>query len=384
MQGGGKKAYIESGEAMKLHYRKFINGDEIAINNLYRKLSGIDRSKEKFEWEWIKTWDGQGEIHLLFDEECDNQNNLVAQYSLIPIPFSVFGSVYLAGKTENCMCHPNYQKKNIYLSHEKQCFEIAKNRFKIFYTTAGGGSAWAAAAIRRKIGYSPFDSWSINYFCLNHASLNNYIMDKIRIIKIMKSLISCASFIICKYCKMRLVNRRSNILSDIIDEKSVRIDELDTFWVKNKKYYGVTIDRSKDYMAWRLVKNPHLKYVFLLLRMNDLINGYLIYHIDKNKIMHVDDIVVEKKDSKLVGFLIDDSISIAVEKNLSGIVCRTLKGNMFLRKSLYRKGFVDLRWYAFYQDISKIKKQFLVYTSDDINLDKKSWYITNLATEGRE
>ena len=42
-------------------------------------------------WEWVNTWDGQGGIWLVFDTERNTEDQLIAQYSLIPTPLSFFG-----------------------------------------------------------------------------------------------------------------------------------------------------------------------------------------------------------------------------------------------------------------------------------------------------
>ena len=143
--------------------RTFLPGDEVAINALYKLITGIERSPEEFSWEWIDTWDGQGSMWLAFDRIQKPGDRLIMQYSLIPTPLSFWGEHYLAGKTENCMCHPEYRSSGRYFPHEKNCFKEAQKRFQVFFTTAGNVSNGAAGAIRRKLGYIAFDSW-INYF----------------------------------------------------------------------------------------------------------------------------------------------------------------------------------------------------------------------------
>ncbi|WP_153304404.1 hypothetical protein [Desulfosudis oleivorans] len=364
---------------MKLIEREYKSGDEVEINKLYKIMTGINRTKEKWEWEWLKTWDGKGAIYLLFDK-----NQLIAQYSLIPTPFCIFGKNFIAGKTENCMCHPKFQKQKLYFPHEKKSFEKAKERFDLFFTTAGGVSKWAAAAVRKKLGYVSFDSWAVNYFCLNPSALAKQLLSQIEINNFNRIFVSLISVCICAYCKFWLPGKNKNLVHSILDEKKVDLDLLETFWVQNKKYYGVTIDRSRKYLDWRIVQNPHFNYKFILSNISSSINGYLIFHSDREKLLHIDDVVVEQKNPVILKSLIKDTIAYAIQNNMQGIVCRALKGNSFLRKQLYHQGFVDLRWYAYYQDVIKNKKQFLVYTDKEITMDPKQWYITNLITEGRE
>ena len=118
---------------MKLSERAYKPGDEAGINRLYKLITGLDRSVSEYRWEWVDTWAGQGGIWLLFDNDRKSDDRLIAQYSLIPTPMSFLGKAYMAGKTENCMSHPDYRGKGIYYPHEKKYFEEAQKRFDVFF-----------------------------------------------------------------------------------------------------------------------------------------------------------------------------------------------------------------------------------------------------------
>jgi hypothetical protein len=282
------------------------------------------------------------------------------------------------------MCHPEYRNKKVYFPHEKKSFESVKEKYDLFFTTAGGVSNWAVAGIRKKLGYIPFDSWAVNYFCLKPIPLAKQLLSQIKTNRFNRIMVTLISVCICAYAKLCLPRKNKNLEHIILDEKNVDLDQLERFWIQNKDYYGVTIDRSKKYLNWRIVQNPHFNYKFILSNKSNSINGYLIFHSDREKLLHIDDVVVEKRNPAILKRLIKDTVIYAIQNNMEGIVCKTLKGNSFLRKQLYLQGFVDLRWYAYYQDVIKNKKQFLVYTDKEITLDNKQWYITNLVTEGRE
>ncbi|MEH0019126.1 MAG: hypothetical protein V6Z89_05710 [Desulfobacter sp.] len=378
---------------MKLKQRRYIEGDATHINQLYRRITKIDRSMEKFEWEWLNTWNGQGDMALLFEEGENGQEVLVAQYSLIPVPLSFFGRQVLAGKTENCMCNPDYRKKNIYISHEKESFEQAKERFSVFYTTAGRVSNWAIAKIRGKMGYTPLDSWSSYFFCLKRQSLMVFILSQLKkdtfSSTILRICVSIASYLFTFYGKLRLLLLNNGMAGEVQLENSAIIDKVVNLWEKNKSSYGVTIDRNRRYLKWRLLENPNYQYQFLTITKRGVLKGYIVFFIDKNNILHIEDVLVDKKSRKELGKLIKDLLYWAVSKNLSGIHCKILSGNGFLGRSLLKRGFINLRMYAFHEKISKTKKQFLVYLppfflNDERVKVRSNWYITNLASEGRE
>ena len=90
--------------------RPYRPGDEAQINRLYATITGRERTPEQYAWEWLETWDGRGTMDLMFDLDRPEDDQLIAQYSLIPTPLSVFGKPSLAGKTENCMSHPDHRR----------------------------------------------------------------------------------------------------------------------------------------------------------------------------------------------------------------------------------------------------------------------------------
>ena len=59
------------------------------------------------------------------------------------------------------MSHPDIRGTGIYFPHEKKYFELAKNRFKVFFTTAGDVAKGAPGRAREKLGYRAFDDWAI-------------------------------------------------------------------------------------------------------------------------------------------------------------------------------------------------------------------------------
>ena len=75
---------------MKKIVRRYQPGDEKQINNLYRTITGRTRTTEEYYWEWVDTWHGKGSVYLIFDEERPPNDQLIAQYSLIPTPISIF------------------------------------------------------------------------------------------------------------------------------------------------------------------------------------------------------------------------------------------------------------------------------------------------------
>jgi len=378
---------------MRLISREYKPGDELSINKLYKLITNIDRSLPEYEWEWINTWNGQGSIWLLFDEDRDKNDQLVAQYSLIPTPFSIWGKSYLAGKTENCMSHPDYRGKGIYSSHEKKYFKEAQKRFQLFFTTAGNVAKGATGAIRRKLGYLAFDSWVHYIYCTDSGVLQKMIYSKLEnklgsilgLTKLSSTIISKISFM---YFYMFSPKKATQSIK-LLNEKHSPLKEIETLWDNNKIFYGISVDRTSRYIDWRINKNPYFDHQYLLCNKDGELVGYIIFY-KHNNMLSIIDILAANRNRSIFKDLIDNLIIYAKTEKVQAIECSTLKGNKLLGKVFRSSGFINYNIFPFRKISirSHRQKPFHVFVSTHILASKealvpKNWYITDLVKEGR-
>jgi len=378
---------------MKLKRRKYKPGDEVYINKLYKLITNIDRSLPEYEWEWLNTWNGQGSIWLLFDEERKENGQLIGQYSLIPAPFSIWGESYLAGKTENCMSHPDYRGKGIYFPHEKKYFKEAQEKFQLFFTTAGNAAKGTPGAVRRKLGYVAFDSWIEYIYCTNSNALHKRIYPKLESkIGSIFGLIKLMSIMISKICFMytyMFSPKRANQSIKLLNENNSPINEIEALWNRNKTLYGITVDRTSSYLNWRINQNPYCEHKYLLYYKDDKLIGYIIFKINDN-VIRVVDILAENKDQSIFKVMIDNLIIYSKKEKIGFIICSTLKGNKILKKVFHRNGFIKIDTFSLKKIFSKTNNQkpFHVFISKKVVVSKdifnpENWYVTGLVTEGR-
>jgi hypothetical protein len=382
-------------QKMKLTDREYIDGDECQINKLYKLITDRDRSHAQYSWEWLDTWAGNGFINLLFDEEREMNENLIGQYSLIQVPMSVFGKVYLAGKTENCMSHPDYRGKGIYYPLEKKYFDIAKHKFQIFFTTAGGGVTSAAGYVRRKLGYVAFDSNTVFFYSRRKTYLVKKLSKDIKkyigktrfIGKFVSTLVS--SLIITKIVLKEPKIKHLNV--DIRSEKNAPLTDIEGLWEANRELYGVTINRTAAFLEWRINQNPYHCHHYLVLYEGDVLKGYAIFFMEEDKIINIVDIIVHDKQDSLFNQLLNGLKSHYKAIDADGIVFHTLNSQKELRKVFVQNNFVRI-------DVSKMRgilfrraheKPFHVYISDEVKkvhenvMEPGNWYVTRLFGEGR-
>ena len=315
------------------------------------------------------------------------------QYSLIPVPFSLYGESYLAGKTENCMAHPDCRGKGLYYIHEKKYFETAKNRFSIFFTTTGNVAQGAPGAVRRKLGYTPFDSWRTLYFFVDQTAVNTNITKKARskkwklMLSISKPFLSFYFFIFSP--------THAKTGSAIVKEENAPLNDIEHLWEKNMKFHGVTVYRSKNYLDWRINKNPYVKHNYLLYRIDGALKGYIIFYKENDRTVRIVDAFAERKDSKILRRMIRELQVWAKENQLEKISCITNKGNRALIWAFYSLGFLSFNHFSriktvINKDNLSQKKPFHVYISNSVykkhsGLHKaRNWYMTELVFEGRK
>ena len=343
-------------------------------------------------WEWVNTWDGQGGIWLVFDNERNTEDQLIAQYSLIPTPLSFFGKKYIAGKTENCMSHPDIRGKGIYFPHEKKYFEEAKNRFKIFITTTGNVAKGTPGRIREKLGYCAFDDW-ISYRVLIKSQLPSddlipmfpsFIAKNQMLGKILAYFFSIL---------LRGIPQPPNFISanqlKIFNDVDVPISQIEDLWERNKSRYGITVDRSALYLNWRLKENPYHNHIFLCYYDNDKLIGYVVLVLELNT-FHIIDIFANGKKKQIFRNLLNAVRKYAFQKGIVQVKCNTIKRSKFLVSVLKSAGFFNmgglLNEYCRKKPIKP--KQLFIYISEEIDIKRnlwnnESWYLTDLVKEGR-
>ena len=82
------------------------------------------------------------------------------------------------------------------------------------------------------------------------------------------------------------------------ENKVFSMEELSELWHKIKDRYQVSIERTKEYLNWRFINHPSLKYSFLVARRKGIVSGYLVFRFEENdafKIGRIIDLVSTKE-----------------------------------------------------------------------------------------
>ncbi len=372
--------------------RPYQPGDETFINYLYKLVTGTTRSTKEYTWEWLETWNGPGSVWLVLDDSRSPEDQLIAQYSLIPTPFSFWGKSYLAGKTENCMSHPDYRGKGMYFFHEQTYFEEAKKRFQLFFTTTGDVARGAPGKVRMKLGYRPFDYWvTLSYWLDKQALLAEideklpaFVKKRFWIRRPLKNMMVSGLF--C-YTKTRNGLDINSVKKYTEDEAP--LVEIENLWRENAELYGITVERTAAYLKWRINDNPYATHYYLCYYEGSALKGYLIYVI-QDKTIHIIDILAHGKQKDIFKILLEKLKVEGRQQHLAQIKCYTASQNQFLIEMLQSAKLIN---YTELFDLKKSERkkrppQLFVYIAEGLESeldmwDNKNWYITDLIKEGR-
>jgi len=290
------------------------------------------------------------------------------------------------------MCHPDYRGKGIYFPHEKKSFEEARQRFQLFFTTAGNATKGAPGAVRRKLGYVAFDSWVQFVYATNRTYLSKTIQSWLRKYihsdsGLMKFLTSVISRFVYAYFAVHTRKRVSHDMRWRGKEDAPLVD-IEHLWNSNKTEYGISIDRLPAYLEWRINKNPYYEHFYLCTYEGRSLVGYIIYYWTKENVIRIVDILADKKDETVFADLLRSLMAYARDKKADAVKCTTTRGNMLLRKVFRRNGFIpDISEYKRLLEREKIHP-FNVFVSETVQSSEKilnpsNWYVTDLIKEGR-
>lgn len=178
--------------------------------------------------------------------------------------------------------------------------------------------------------------------------------------------------------------------SAFFDIKNAPIDEIEKMWNRNKKYYGITVDRKKSYLEWRINQNPYYSHRYLVLYSNQKIVGYLIFHQTSENAFRIIDILSEKINTSAFIYMLNQIILLAKKEKIGAILCGALRENKILSSVFTKSGFLSNTIFSIKKYLAKDRssKPFHIYATPDIPNHEliykpENLYITELVKEGR-
>ena len=292
----------------KFRARQYRDGDGEALNDLYKVVTGHQRSIAEFTWQWLDGPDGPGEMWLIETDGPDGDPLVIGHHGLMPLVFSEGHAVLRAGKTENTMVHPDYRKKLLYPKFERRFLEDYSSRFDLLFSTVGPP---AALRQRRALGYDAARRWRNIEIGLGPLAMVPLLasMGGTTRKQSTKRAVATAGLRLGAGVLSALPRFRGprtgpalKVLSDIDAPKS---DFFDDFWTEAATDYPVTPRRSRPDLAWRFWSNPNTTTVTLHTSDPGSVQGYAVINATDPYRFRLDDIVVLPNTAEAMGQLLN-------------------------------------------------------------------------------
>jgi hypothetical protein len=261
---------------MRFSYRRYQEGDAAAINELYFRITGRQRTIQEHAWQWLQSPAGESEMWLIEVENDGGKKELIGHHGVMAEIFTYRGKIARVGKTENTMVMPEYQEKILYPRYEKLFLNQYENCFHALFSTTGPVSA---IRLRKAMGYEFDHEWTPVY--VGHEPYLSLSFAQERFFK--KNINH----------SQKLANLNGQKINDVeincIDEQHDNFD-FDQFWYQASPNYGLTPARTRANLQWRFWSNPYNVHHTLILNSPNHGEAVAIISFRSGYILQIDDL----------------------------------------------------------------------------------------------
>ena len=319
-----------------MNIRPYVEGDEKGIMKL-------DALVEEHPWNrrnlvnWMWKFKGANPAGKALVWVAEDKKNILATFAAIPIMYFVEGQVTKGSHSIAMIVDPKWQNKGLikYVA-DKLINNVVEEKFAFTY---GYPNDKAYELHKQLLGYKDISNQEFYYYNFSKNEKN---------IK---------------------PNTLDNLIFKEIKSFDVAVDKL---WDSIKKKFKVVLIRNKEFLNWRYVGRPDLKYFSFGLFEKEKLLGYCVLKIYKeDKILrgHFLDIFTDPENKKVFHDLIIQSMLFFQKKNCHEVNL-WLQGSVLFQKTLEEIGFF----------ISGKRPMICRFNFDNENLEKnligKNWFFT--------
>lgn len=348
------------------------------INALFNRFTGRRRSLREYQWEFYECLPPGAHVWAIVDNASEE---VVGHHGIVPTPMVVRGEQVSGGRTENTIIEPSVRKKIFYPGMEKRAFGEAIKDFALLYTVHASGPQ---GRIRERLGYRPVGRWSVylpvigrRYLVVLLGRLRDRLARQLPDFLVALAASVAASLLRCVALFQRPPRRTT---CEVVDDLDALRPEYEELWAAARGTYDVSIDRTWDFLRWRILDNPNLQFRLWALRRDGRLEGIVIGHrhvLGEAWALYIDDLIVRRYDEadfvELVRWLP------FLEPNADAVVLMTLANGTPLHRALERRYPVQsllLRRLG-----QRVFDEVVAYDRDDRCANER-WYVTPLFTEG--
>jgi GNAT superfamily N-acetyltransferase len=311
-------------DELKIEIRLAIKKDIVYINNFYNEMYESNRTEAQWEWEY-----GNGALREALFAVALVEEKIVGTQALIPIEVIFDKKIVLTAKSEETLIHPSYRGLGIFEKMYDFLMPIAKN--------AGISFIWGFTPALKPFYRIGFNSPAITE--------QFYAPLSFRISKEVSSSIENIGFV--KKCFYKLIYplavlrfrlytlvARNNVktkleyeLLELLTPPS-EIEFLSR--VFSEHWQLPTVNRSQDYLSWRILSNPHCKTRTMIFCYKEKILGMICFSVtEKLEGYIVDLIAVPSEDYPISVELVISSLLSRATDELKNCGAKSIRGWCF-------------------------------------------------------
>jgi hypothetical protein len=362
--------------AIRYGSRAYRAGDEIAINELYWRITGRARTIDQFRWQWLHAPGGQGEMWLIEATHDDGRVELIGHHGIMPVRFTWADRDLLFGKTENTMVLPEYRRKILYPRFEKTFAEKYEGRFDALFSTTG-----PKAAIRQRaaLGYAADEKW------INFERANGLLGPLAQLATRIPALSPGLRWM----ARLRPLTRShsSTKLSLLSAAEAAAAPFFRDYWGKARLDAGIAPRRDAEDLNWRYWSNPYGRHVAVVMEAPGGEQGYAVVEVSTPAVARIVDFSFAHADEQLLSTVLADLNGLLKKKFGAKMIsyATTTDGQSAGTASVFRKFFSP----SVFERVKSRNRQpsfmprKVTARGLDAGLSGHEWGITPIVFEGR-
>jgi len=349
------------------------------INDFYNGFMKLARPLTAYQWEFRDCLGGPALVWAIIDRESDR---IVGSHCIVPTPLVRRGVDLSGGRTENTIIDPAVRTKVFYPGMEKRALGEARQSLQVLYTIHSNGPG----KLRERFGYISAGRWELYLPKVGSGYLLMLLQRGRKALpwQLPDGLLRIAAQ--AGAWLLRVVQRQRAGVAGLEVAEVAGLSTIESeyveMWREARSSYDLTIDRSIDFLRWRISDNPHLGFRVWTLRRSGQLLGVVIAHthrIGAAQALYIDDVIVRRYD--------DEHFDIAVralerlDAGLDTVTLQTLSCDTPLRRALQRR--LPLQAAGLRNWGAKLFDELLVLNHAEPQR-REPWYVTAIFTEGMD
>jgi GNAT superfamily N-acetyltransferase len=313
--------------------RPYIQGDEEGIFELDKAVhperSWHNKEEWMQRWRWMYQQNPAGSPLIWLAQHNDR---IISQAAIIPIKMKIGNDIIMGSQWIDIMTHPDYRGKGIFVNLSQCLFEqAAKQGINVIYGFSGSSTSWHRKYWQEVIKFNnmvrPLNWKNTLKFRIHDSSLSV-------ICAVGGNLISSIFY----------RTKESPVIDGLSINRVSTFDErVNKLWEKVSVQYNIIAVRNLEFLTWRYISIPDVKYTIFVAEKSREICGYIVLrsrHLIKQvKTAIVYDVMAQS--GQIAQSLILKAILHFQEERIDFLYCKMIANDTIL-KAFRRCGFITI------------------------------------------